>query len=68
MSQHALGQYLPQLYALLVKAVQVPHKALEHDLIFKMGQECAQSLGIQPVADDDAGGTSALKVLVLVLH
>ena len=67
MRQHALGQHLAQLHALLVKAVQVPRKALEHDLVLKVRQQRAERLRGQLLADDDAGGTAAGEVLVAVV-
>lgn len=36
-SQNFLGQYFAKLYPLLVKAVDIPYKALIHHLILKMG-------------------------------
>ena len=36
MGQDSLGQHLAKLYAFLIKAVDVPHKTLEHDFIFKV--------------------------------
>ena len=33
--QNLLGKNLTKLYAFLVKAVQIPCKALEHDLVLK---------------------------------
>ena len=36
MSQHALRQHLSQLYAFLIKTVQVPKESLEHHLVFKV--------------------------------
>ena len=42
MGQHTFRQHLAQLYAFLVKAVQVPCESLEHHLVFEMGQQCAQ--------------------------
>ena len=67
MSQYPLCQYLAQLYALLVKAVEIPCEALEHDLILKVGQQRAQALRSQLLADDDTGGTAACEILILVL-
>ena len=40
MRQYPLCQYLAKLYALLVEAVQVPYKALEHDLVLKVCKNC----------------------------
>mgnify|MGYP006922541739 CR=1 FL=1 len=67
MGQHLLGQDLAELHALLVEAVDVPHESLIHDLILEVGQERSQGLGGQLLSRDDAGGTSARKVLVAVL-
>ena len=64
--QNLLGQNLAQLNAFLVEAVQIPCKALEHDLVLKVGKQCAQSLGSQLLADDDGGRTTAFELLVQV--
>ena len=65
--QNLLGQNLAQLDTFLVEAVQVPCEALEHNLVLKMGQQSANSLRSQLLADDDAGGTAAGEILVAVL-
>ena len=36
MSQNTFCKNLTKLYAFLVKAVQIPYKALEHDFVFKV--------------------------------
>ena len=65
--QDLLGQNLAQLDAFLVERVDIPRKALEHDLVLIVGQQCAQSSGGQLFADDNAAGTAAFKLLVVVL-
>ena len=67
MGQYAFCQNLTQLYAFLIEAVYIPCKALEHNLILKMCKQCTQSLRGQPVADDNAGRTSAFKILIAVI-
>ena len=67
MGQYAFCQNLTQLYAFLIEAVYIPCKALEHNLIFKMCKQCTQSLRGQPVADDNAGRTSAFEILIAVI-
>ena len=67
MSQYFLSQYLAQLNAFLIKAVYIPDEALEHDLVLKVCQQRTQSFRIQLITDDDAGGTSALEILVAVV-
>src|SRR3972149_10744760 len=42
-------QHLAELHPFLVKGVDVPGKALEHDLVLKVGQQCTQGLGRQPI-------------------
>ena len=64
MGQHALGQHLAELYALLVEAVQVPAESLEHNLILKVSQQRAKRFRGKLFADDDAGGAAAFKTLV----
>ena len=66
MSQNLLGQNLTQLNAFLVEAVQIPCKALEHDLVLKVSQQCAKSGGSQLLTDDDGRGTAAFELLVQV--
>ena len=61
-----LREDLAQLDALLVEAVDIPDKALEHDLVLEMRKDGAECFRSQLVADDDAGGTSALEILVPV--
>ena len=39
MCKDAFGQNFAELYAFLVKAVQVPQEALEHHLVLKMGKQ-----------------------------
>ena len=67
MGQNALCQELAQLHAFLVEGVDIPRKALEHDLVLKVGQQSAQGAGSQLIADDNAGGTAAGEVLVAVV-
>ena len=64
--QNLLGQNLAQLDTFLVEAVQIPCKALEHDLVLEVGKQSAQSLGSQLLADDDGGGAAAFELLVQV--
>ena len=67
MSQNALSKKFAQLYAFLVKAVDVPYEALEHDLVLEVSKESAEGLGSELLAGDDAGRTSARERLVGVL-
>ena len=67
MGEDAFCQDLAQLDAFLVEAVQVPDEALEHHLVLKVGQQGAEGFRSQLIADHDAGGTSAVEVLVAVL-
>ena len=60
MSQNALSKELAELYAFLVEAVDVPYKALEHDLVLEVCKERAERLGIEVIARDDAGRTAAM--------
>ena len=54
-SQNALSKEFAELYAFLVEAVDVPYKALEHNLVLEVSKECAERLGSQLLAGDDAG-------------
>ena len=67
MSQNALSKELAELYAFLVEAVDVPYKALEHDLVLEVCKERAERLGIEVIARDDAGRTAAGECLVGIL-
>ena len=67
MGQYAFREHFAQLDAFLVKAVQVPQEALEHDLVFIVGQQGAKCFRRQLVTDDDTAGPVAGKVLVPVL-
>ena len=66
MGQHALRQHLAQLYAFLVKAVQVPEESLEHHLVLEVGKQRTQRFRRQFLADNDAGGAVPGEVLVPV--
>ena len=66
MGKYALRKYLSKLNAFLVKAVQIPQKALEHYLVLKMRQKRAQGTGIDLIADNDAGRTPSLKILIKI--
>ena len=50
-----------------VKAVQVPYKALEHDLVLKVCKKRTQRLRCKFLTNNDTGRTSALEVFVQVL-
>ena len=65
-SQNLLGQNLTQLDAFLVEGVDVPGKALIHDLVLEVGQQSAHSGGSQLLTDDDGAGTAAGKLLVVI--
>ena len=65
-SQNLLGQKLAQLDAFLVEGVDVPGKALVHDLVLEVGQQSAQGCGSQLLTNDDGAGTAALELLVQV--
>ena len=64
--QNLLGQNLAQLDAFLIEGVDVPSKALEHDLVLEVGQQSTHSGGSQLLTDDDGGGTAAFELLVQV--
>ncbi len=67
MGQNALCKDLAELYAFLIEAVDVPDKALEHDLVLEVCKKGTQRLRGELLADDDARRTAALEVLVRVL-
>ena len=62
----ALGKNLAELNAFLIEAVQIPDKALEHDLVLKVCEQSAERSRCQLVADDDAGRAATLELLVVV--
>ena len=64
--EDALGKNLAELNAFLIEAVQIPDKALEHDLVLKVCEQSAERSRCQLVTDDDAGRAAALKLLVVV--
>ena len=66
MCQDTLCQHFSKLNTFLVKAVDVPQESLEHHLILKMSKKRSQRSRCQLIADDDAGRTSSLKILVSV--
>lgn len=47
MCKHTFCKNLTKLYAFLVKAVYVPYKSLEHDLVLKVCQKRSKSLRCQ---------------------
>ena len=53
--------------AFLVKTVQVPQESLEHDLVFKMGQQCAERFRGQLITDNNGRRTVPGKVFVPVI-
>ena len=65
-SEHLLCKNLAQLYTFLVEAVQIPYKALEHDLVFKVRKQSAKGTRRQLLADNDTGRTSAFKPLIQI--
>ena len=67
MCQDFLRKQLSELNALLIKGIHVPKEALEHDFIFEMCQQSAEGCRCQLVADDDAGRSAALEILILVI-
>ena len=67
MGKYLLCKYLAELYAFLVKAVDIPYKALEHYFVLEVCQKGTQSFGRKLLTDDGAGGASSLKVLVLIV-
>ena len=67
MRKDALSENLTKLNTLLVKAVQVPYKALEHDLILKVSKKSTKGGRCKLITDDNAGWTFALEVLIQVL-
>ena len=54
MSQYLLGQYLSELDAFLIEAVQIPQEALEHDLVLEVGEKSTECFRCQFIADDYA--------------
>ncbi len=40
--ENTLCKHFAQLHALLIEAVDIPDKSLEHDLVLKMSQESAE--------------------------
>ena len=67
MSKNTFCKNLTKLYTLLVKAVQVPYKALEHDLILKVSKKSTKGSRCKLITDDNAGWTFALEILIQVL-
>ena len=67
MRKDTLSENLTKLNTLLVKAVQVPYKALEHDLILKVSKKSTKGGRCKLITDDNAGWTFALEVLIQVL-
>ena len=66
MREDALGKNLAELNAFLIEAVQIPDKALEHDLVLKVCEQSAERSRCQLVTDDDAGRAAAFKLFVVV--
>ena len=64
--EDALCKLLAELNAFLVKTVDVPKEALEHDLVLKVGEQGAKRTRGQLAADDDAGRTAALEILIFI--
>ena len=64
--QNLLGQNLTQLDAFLVEGVDVPGKALVHNLVLEVGQQSTNSSRSQLLTDDDGAGTAAGELLVVV--
>ena len=67
MCKYLLCKYLSKLYPFLIKAVDIPYEALEHNLVLEVCQKCAKCLRGKLIADDDAGWTTTLKVFVLIV-
>ena len=67
MRKDTLSENLTKLNTLLIKAVQVPYKALEHDLILKVSKKSTKGGRCKLITDDNAGWTFALEVLIQVL-
>ena len=67
MSKNAFCKDFTKLYTLLVEAVYVPQESLEHNFVFEVSKKCTEACRIYLLADDDAGRTCALKILVAVL-
>ena len=53
-SQHLLGEDLAELYALLIEAVDIPYKALEHYLVLEMSKYGSHCLRGKLISDNDA--------------
>ena len=58
MRQDFLGKNLAELDTFLVEGVDVPQESLEHDLVLKVGKQCAKGSRCQLFANDDAGRTA----------
>ena len=65
--KNLFGKNLTQLHTFLVKAVYIPDKALEHDLVLKVRKKGTHCLRCQLLTNDNAGRTIALKFLIIVL-
>ena len=66
MSKHFLRKHFTELYAFLVKTVDIPYKSLEHYFVFKMSQKGTKCLRCQLVADDNARWAAAFEVLIAI--
>ena len=58
---------LSELYAFLVKAVDIPCESLEHDLVLKVSEQRTQRLRNQLISDDDAGRSLSFEDLIRIL-
>ena len=53
MSQDTFCQYLTQLNAFLIEAVDVPQESLEHNLVLEVCKQCPKCLRINLLTNDD---------------
>ena len=54
MSKYFLSQYLSELNAFLIEAVEIPQESLEHDLILEVGEERTECFRCKLITDDYA--------------
>ena len=67
MCKYAFCKDFTKLNTFLVETVQIPYKALEHDLVLKVSKKCTKGRRSKLLTCDDAGRTAAFKVFVQVL-
>ena len=62
--ENLLRKYLSKLHAFLIEGVHIPQKALEHNLVFEVSKQRAESLGLELISDDDGRGATAGELFV----